>query len=43
MVQMNMTKKTIERRVYTLMDWANEVGGFFGFIELLMLLMLPFF
>ena len=32
----------IERKVYTLLDWANEVGGFYGFIELIIQIVLPF-
>ena len=38
-----MKKHKIERRVYTAFDWANEVGGLYGFFELLVVMLLPYF
>ena len=39
---LTMDKLSIERRVYTLFDWAEEVGGFQGFILLLIQIVLPY-
>lgn len=38
---LSMDKLSIERRVYTLFDWAQEVGGFQGFIVLIIQIVLP--
>lgn len=35
-------KQSIERRSYNILDWANEVGGFYGFIELIIQIVLPY-
>lgn len=40
--ELGQSKQLIERRVYGLFDWMNEVGGFFGFMQLLFQIVLPF-
>jgi hypothetical protein len=42
-IQMGRDKRLIDRRVYTIFDWMNEVGGFYGFIQLLVSMVLPLF
>jgi len=32
LISLNYNKKTIERKVYSLVDWMNEVGGFAAYI-----------
>jgi len=41
--ELGQSKQLIERRVYGLFDWMNEVGGFFGFMQLLFQIVMPFF
>jgi hypothetical protein len=41
--QLSPSKVMIERRVYNIFDWMNEVGGFYGFLELAVKLILPYF
>lgn len=43
LIQMGRDKRLIDRRVYTIFDWMNEVGGFYGFIQLLVSMVLPLF
>lgn len=38
---MSNDKVVTERRVYTVIDWAGEVGGFGKFVQLLFSLILP--
>jgi len=40
--ELSPSKHLIERRVYNLFDWMNEVGGFFGFVQLLIQIVIPF-
>jgi len=40
--ELGQSKQLIERRVYGLFDWMNEVGGFFGFMQLLFQIVIPF-
>jgi hypothetical protein len=42
-IQMSRDKRFIDRRVYTIYDWMNEVGGFYGFIQLFVAILLPLF
>jgi len=34
-ITLNFNKQVIERQVYTIYDWLNEVGGFQGSITLI--------
>lgn len=43
LLQLTLRKNKIERKVYNIFDWANEIGGFYGFCELIVVLLLPFF
>ena len=40
--QMSSDKTVTERRVYTFIDWAGEVGGFNRFVQLVFTFILPF-
>ena len=40
MFETSSSKVVIERRVYTMLDWMFEVGGFVGFVALIAELML---
>ena len=39
---MSSDKTVTERRVYTFIDWAGEVGGFNRFVQLVFTFILPF-
>ena len=41
LLEIDKDMELIERKVYTVYDWANEVGGFYGFFELLINMVLP--
>jgi hypothetical protein len=40
--ELSEDKHVIERRVYNLFKWMNDVGGFFGFMELIIQIIIPF-
>jgi hypothetical protein len=43
MIALHFDMQIIERQVYTLSDWMNEVGGFHAYMHLIVTLLLPFF
>jgi hypothetical protein len=43
MIALHFDKQTIERQVYSLSDWMNEVGGFHAYMQLIVTLLLPIF
>ena len=42
LITLSFAKNTIERKVYSLTDWMNEVGGFHAYMSLLASFLLPF-
>jgi hypothetical protein len=40
---LDFDKQVVERHVYTISDWMNEVGGFHAYMHLLVTLILPIF
>lgn len=43
MIQMSPDKSTISRKVYSLGDIVNEIGGFFGSLDIVFRLVVPLF
>ena len=41
MIEMNFDKEVIERKVYSITDWMNEVGGFHSWMHLVVSFLLP--
>jgi hypothetical protein len=40
--QMSATKTVVDRRVYSILDWIKEVGGFTSFLQLALTFMIPY-
>ncbi len=40
-IKMNYNRFVIDRDLYRLSDWAQDIGGFFGFFSILAMIIVP--